>query len=114
MNIAIIHFAFLDMKPPIKVESTSTSSTPSLENNPGSAAVKSEVKNEIKAEEKVGPIGNSVNNTSSVVGARGAVSHQVTARTISSSNPNVKEEEYDSSATVCIPQIMFHYIYLYP
>ena len=96
------------MKPPIKVENISNSSTPGSDNNAGSSAVKSEVKSEIKTEEKVNPIGNSVSTTGSVVGARGAISQQVTARPISSSNPNVKDEEYDSSATVCIPPILFH------
>ena len=91
---------YSDMKPPIKVENNSTSSTSNLDNNAGSSAVKNEVKNEIKTEEKVEPIANSVGNATSVVGVRGAVSHLVMARPMSTSNPTVKEEEYDSSATV--------------
>ena len=98
-------FSNLDMKPPIKVENNSTSSTSNLDNNAGSSAVKNEVKNEIKTEEKVEPIANSVGNATSVVGVRGAVSHLVMARPMSTSNPTVKEEEYDSSATVNFPII---------
>ena len=90
------------MKPPIKVENNSSSSTTNLDNNASSSGVKSEVKSEIKTEEKVEPIGNSVSGAGPVVGARGAVSHQVPARPISTSNTTVKEEEYDSSATVNI------------
>ena len=87
------------MKPPIKVENNLTTTT-SLDNSSSSSGIKNEVKSEIKTEEKVEPMGGIVSGTGSVVGARGGVSHQVPARPISTSNTAVKEEEYDSSATV--------------
>ena len=102
----ITYIFLLDMKSSIKVETIGQSSAPSTSNSvtniESTASVKGEVKNEIKVEEKEEHINNAT-SANSVVVVKSIVPNQTTVRPIglsSAPNASVKEEEYDSSATV--------------
>ena len=87
------------MKPPIKVENNGqipTSSSSNIDDNP--SGMKTEIKSEIKGEEKAEIIHN-VTSGGAVVMAKGVIPNQSPGCPVGSS-ATVKEEEYDSSATV--------------
>ena len=94
---------FTDMKPPIKIENNGqipAASSSNIDDNP--SGVKTEIKNEIKGEEKAEAIHN-VTSGGAIVMAKGIIPNQSTGRPLGSSTApttTVKEEEYDSSATV--------------
>ena len=98
------------MKPPIKVENNGqipASSSSNLDDN--SSGVKTEIKSEIKGEEKAEAIHN-VTSGGAIVMAKGIIPNQATGRPLGSSTAHtttVKEEEYDSSATV---SSILHYL----
>ena len=95
------------MKPPIKLEnngqSPGTSTSNILTHTDQSSSIKSDIKGEIKVEEKVEPIYNISCGSSSMIVAKGVIQNQTSVRPISSGPAgSIKEEEYDSSATVSI------------
>ena len=92
-----------DMKPPIKVENNGqipASSSSNIDDHP--SGVKTEIKSEIKGEEKAETIHN-ITSGGAVVMTKGVIPNQSNARPVGSfaaPTATVKEEEYDSSATV--------------
>ena len=90
-------YIFSDLKPPIKVEnngpSPATSNSLTMED---AANMKSELKTEIKVEEKGDPMHN-VPGGSAIVVAKGIIPASGGRPPLTA---NIKDEEYDSSATV--------------